>query len=91
MGTRSDIIVHLADGTWKRIYCHWDGYLSHNGRILFESYNTQKKAEALVAPGDLSSLDDKCTKPKGHSYENRKKKAIRFTMAATVERLTLTE
>lgn len=21
MGTRSDIIVHLADGTWKRIYC----------------------------------------------------------------------
>lgn len=69
MGTRSDIIVHLTDGTWKRIYCHWDGYLSHNGRILQEYYSTQKKAEALVKPGDLSSLAEKCTKPKGHSFD----------------------
>ncbi len=58
MGTRSDIIVHRADGTWKRIYCHWDGYLSHNGRILHEHYTTQEKCEALVAPGDLSSLGE---------------------------------
>lgn len=56
MGTRSDIIVHKADGTWARIYCHWDGYLEHNGRILFDHYTSQGQAEALVALGDLSIL-----------------------------------
>jgi len=56
MGTRSDIIVHGADGKWRRIYCHWDGYLSHNGQILFDHYTSQAKAEQLVALGDLSSL-----------------------------------
>ena len=71
MGTRSDIIVKLANGQWKRIYCHWDGYLSHNGKILFEHYNSQKKAEALVKHGDLSSLDEKCSKPHGHSFDFR--------------------
>lgn len=56
MGTRSDIIVQRRDGTWKRIYCHWDGYPSHHGPLLTQHYNTQAKAEALVKPGDLSSL-----------------------------------
>ncbi len=56
MGTRSDIIVEGGDGKFRRIYCHWDGYLSHNGRILFDHYTTQAKVEALVALGDLSSL-----------------------------------
>lgn len=58
MGTRSDIIVHRADGTWARAYCHWDGYLEHNGRILFDNYTTQAQAEALVALGDMSSLGE---------------------------------
>ena len=71
MGTRSDIIVHRADGKWSRVYCHWDGYLKHNGKILFEHYNDQKKAEKLVKPGDMSSLAPKCSKPKGHSYDTR--------------------
>jgi hypothetical protein len=56
MGTRSDIIVHCTDGKWRRIYCHWDGYLEHNGRILFDHYTGQKKVEQLIALGDLSSL-----------------------------------
>ena len=69
MGTRSDIIVHRTDGKWARVYCHWDGYLDHNGQILFEHYETQSKAEELIAPGDMSSLSEKCSKPDGHSYE----------------------
>ena len=56
MGTRSDIIVHLSNGKWHRIYCHWDGYLEHNGRILFDHYTSQAQVEALVALGDMSSL-----------------------------------
>jgi len=71
MGTRSDIIVHRADGKWHRIYCHWDGYLSHNGRILFDHYTDQKHADALVALGNLSILAPKTGKPKGHTFENK--------------------
>jgi len=56
MPTRSDIIVQRADGKWARIYCHSDGYLSHNGKILFEHYTDQKKVDRLVALGDLSWL-----------------------------------
>jgi hypothetical protein len=72
MGTRSDIIVHRADGKWHRVYCHWDGYLSHNGRILFDHYTSQKQVEKLVSHGDMSSLAEKCTKPKGHSFDKCK-------------------
>ena len=56
MGTRSDIIAQLSDGRWARIYCHWDGYLEHNGRILFDHYTSQEKIDKLMALGDLSVL-----------------------------------
>ena len=39
----------------KSVYCHWDGYLEHNGAILQEHYDSVK-ANQLVALGDLSSL-----------------------------------
>jgi hypothetical protein len=39
----------------KSVYCHWDGYLEHNGAILQEHYDSTK-ANQLVALGDLSSL-----------------------------------
>jgi len=54
MGTRSLIGVMHGDKC-KAVYCHWDGYLSHNGKILQEHYDSAK-ANHLVALGDLSSL-----------------------------------
>ena len=68
MATRSTIAVQHADGTVSQIYAHWDGYLEHNGRILFEAYNTQERAEALVALGSISSLDRSIDCPEGHSF-----------------------
>ena len=56
MGTRSTIGVMLPDGTVKAVYCHWDGYWSHNGRILAESYQDRAKALELVEGGSISSL-----------------------------------
>ena len=73
MGTRSDIIVHRADGKWTRIYCHWDGYPSHHGPLLLRHYNTQELAEKLVEPGDMSSLDAKCSKSRDHTFGTPKK------------------
>lgn len=54
MGTRSRIGV-MHGTVCKSIYCHWDGYLEHNGQILQEHYNSAR-ANNLVALGDLSSL-----------------------------------
>ena len=54
MGTRSRIGV-MHGTVCKSVYCHWDGYLEHNGQILQEHYDSAK-ANNLVALGDLSSL-----------------------------------
>jgi hypothetical protein len=54
MGTRSRIGV-MHGPIAKSVYCHWDGYLEHNGAILQEHYDSSK-ANQLVALGDLSSL-----------------------------------
>jgi len=54
MGTRSRIGV-MHGNKCKSIYCHWDGYLEHNGQLLQEHYDSAK-ANNLVALGDMSSL-----------------------------------
>lgn len=55
MGTRSRIGVMHGDKV-KSVYCHWDGYLEHNGAILQGHYYDSAKANHLVALGDISSL-----------------------------------
>jgi len=55
MGTRSRIGVMHGD-TVKSVYCHWDGYLEHNGSILQKHYSQSPKANNLIALGGLSSL-----------------------------------
>jgi hypothetical protein len=56
MGTRSAIGFVEFDGSVLGIYCHWDGYLEHNGRILLEHYNDTYKVLDLLELGDISSL-----------------------------------
>ena len=55
MGTRSRIGIMHGDKV-KSVYCHWDGYLEHNGAILQGHYYDSAKVNNLVALGDLSSL-----------------------------------
>lgn len=59
MATRSTISMQRSDGSVAQIYCHWDGYPSHNGRILLKHYNRAELVEQLIALGDLSSLGDR--------------------------------
>jgi len=40
----------------RAVYCHWDGYLEHNGSILHKHYSNSAKVNNLIALGDLSSL-----------------------------------
>lgn len=56
MATRSTIALEYADGTVDQIYCHWDGYLDHNGKLLLAHYQDPFKLQQMMQLGDLSSL-----------------------------------
>ena len=56
MATRSTIALEFADGTVQQVYAHWDGYLDHNGEILFHHYKDPFKLRDLIDLGDISSL-----------------------------------
>ena len=56
MSTRSRIGVMHGDKL-KSVYCHWDGYLQHNGQLLQDHYDSAK-ANHLVSLGYISSLKE---------------------------------
>lgn len=56
MATHSRIGIYNQDGTITSIYCHFDGYLTHNGRILVDHYKDEGEIRQLMALGDLSCL-----------------------------------
>jgi hypothetical protein len=58
MATRSSIGIENADGTVTGVYCHWDGYLSHNGKLLYENFSTEEKVRELLSYGDIDSLGE---------------------------------
>ena len=57
MATRS-VIAKLDDKGVKAIYCHSDGYLGYNGKMLDQHYANEDKVDELLAQGDCSSLKD---------------------------------
>jgi asparagine synthetase A len=73
MGTRSSIGV-MQGNQIKAVYCHWDGYLEYNGRILLEHYNNEK-ANELVELGAISSLGARLhpTEGSGHNFDTPEK------------------
>ena len=57
MGTRSMIAIQNPyNKTVRAVYCHWDGYLEHNGSLLQKHYSASPKVNNLIALGDISSL-----------------------------------
>lgn len=59
MATRSTIALEFADGTVQQVYCHWDGYLDHNGAILRDHYSNPFILRDLLDLGAISSLGPK--------------------------------
>ena len=56
MATRSTIAIENLDGTVSQVYCHWDGYVSYNGRILFDNYQDRDKVAELISLGNICVL-----------------------------------
>ena len=77
MATRS-VIAKLDDKGIQAIYCHNDGYLSNNGKILDQHYANEVKVDNLIIQGDASSLKDTIEdtifyhRDKGDCYEGVK-------------------
>lgn len=57
MATRSTIWYRDPEtNDYKGVYCHCDGYPSHNGKLLLNYYNSLEKVKELVSFGFISSL-----------------------------------
>ena len=73
MGTRSNIGIVNEDDSITAIYCHWDGFLSYNGKMLLQHYTSTDIVNQLMNLGDLSSLNEKLypDDSKPHTFQNQ--------------------
>lgn len=55
MSTRS-FIGKVEKAGIRAIYCHNDGHVEHNGKILWAHYQDVNKVDELLNLGDLSAL-----------------------------------
>ena len=53
MSTRSYIAKQIGDNKYRTIYCHSDGYLTYNGAMLLDHYNSPEKLDELLRLGDF--------------------------------------
>ena len=68
MSTHSLIGKVNKDNSITYIYCHFDGYMEHNGRILQEHYTKESKVDDLLKLGDLSILGEEIGEK--HDFNN---------------------
>lgn len=71
MATRSTIAVVNPDNTVDQIYCHWDGYIDNNGKILLEHYTDYNKIKELIDLGSISQLEKNVNpSTESHAFNN---------------------
>lgn len=65
MATRSTIGYETADGKYRGVYCHYDGYPKHMGPILSEMLHADVAimVERAIGSGGIRGIDE------GGSYE----------------------
>ena len=68
MATRSTIAMVREDGSVAQVYCHWDGYLDNNGRLLVNHYTDPAKVAELISLGAISSLGSEIGEQ--HPFDN---------------------
>lgn len=70
MSTHAFIAKKIGTDKYKAIYCQFDGYLSHVGKMLAEHYDTTEKVDALLSLGGIQSLGEQIG-PAPEGLENR--------------------
>ena len=69
MATRSNIAIVNQDKSISSIYCHWDGYPEHNGKILLNHYTTTDIVNELLKLGNLSILAENVNPTESHTFD----------------------
>ena len=59
MSTSCRIAIKLPNGSYRSVYCHFDGYEDRVGKILNQNYATEDAANWLINLGDLRLLSHK--------------------------------
>jgi hypothetical protein len=73
MATNCDIGIVGADGKITAVCCHFDGYPGGVGAALLRNHNSEDKARALIALGDLRSATGRVEayhRDRGEPWEN---------------------
>ena len=86
MGTPSMIGILNEDGSVTASYCHYDGYLSYNGRVLVDHYNTPEKARAVAKVGYLSALSNDLEKDIKEAVHKNEKPVVYDSVAVYMKR-----
>ena len=64
MATRCRIAIKNTDDSYHSVYCHFDGYPQHTGKLLAQYWDQISHVERLMHLGDVSVLDHSCDKTK---------------------------
>lgn len=80
MSTRSLIAMQIEENQYRTIYCHSDGYLTYNGAMLLDYYNTPEKVKELIDLGSISFLAKKLnpdpSKPHSFNFGERQEDVV---------------
>ncbi len=71
MATRSAIAIEtglpeMGPCIIHAVYCHWDGYITNNGALLLDHFNSLPSAVELIKGGSISSLGEGTDNTKFH-------------------------
>jgi len=71
MATRSAIAIEtglpeMGPCIIHAVYCHWDGYVEHNGAMLLKYFDSLPSAVALIKGGSISTLGEGIDKTQFH-------------------------
>ena len=69
MSTRCRIAIQNKDQSYNSIYCHFDGYPQHTGKLLAQYWTNIENVSSLINSGDVSVLDRSYQKTKFYSRE----------------------
>ena len=67
MGTPSYIAKQIGADSYLTIYCQIEGHLHSTGYLLDKHYNTPEQVDALLALGDIYSVESTLN-PDNHNY-----------------------
>jgi len=71
MGTSSMIGIWDSEtGKVTASYCHYDGYIEHNGAVLAEHYSTPEAADKVATGGYISGLSENYSRSRQEAVHN---------------------